>query len=201
MSCSAKKAIIAFLCGCFSMILLSGMVVLLVVLFDSPSSPTFSINLFDNQALNMTRPDDSPANFTIHFDLKLKNENVAVGLHYPGPITITFSYFPNVSMMVPLAKYRLDSFYQGNGKTKHVRDFVETNIFPTVLEGTDMVAFRVDTVATYRYKKVGRRRHRVEWGCVVGVNYPTNRKMQMGFVEMVQPGLDSVLQPEDDDDY
>ncbi|GJV15516.1 hypothetical protein Tco_1360839 [Tanacetum coccineum] len=100
--------------------------------------------------MNMTRPDDPPANFTIHFDLKLKNENVAVGLHYPGPITITFSYFPNVSMMVPLAEYKLDSFYQGNGKTKHVRDFVETNIFPTVLEGTDMIAFRVDVVATYR---------------------------------------------------
>ena len=36
-------------------------------------------------------------------------------------------------MMVPLVEYKLDSFYQGNGKTKHVRDFVETNIFPTVI--------------------------------------------------------------------
>nr|GEW55481.1 protein NDR1-like [Tanacetum cinerariifolium] len=93
-------------------------------------------------------------------------------------------------MMVPLAEYKLDSFYQDNGKTKHVRDFVEANIFPTVLEGTDMIAFRVDTVATYRYKKVARTRHRVEWGCVVGVNYPTNKKMQTGFVKMVRPGLD-----------
>nr|GEV72462.1 protein NDR1-like [Tanacetum cinerariifolium] len=121
----------------------------------------------------MTRPDDSPTNFTIPFHLKLKNKNKAVDLHYPGPITVTFSYFPNVSMMVPLADYKLDSFYQGNGKTKHVRDFVETNIFPTVLEATDMIAFRVDTVATYTYKKVGRRRHRVEWGCVVAVNGTT----------------------------
>ena len=104
-------------------------------------------------------------------------------------------------MLVPLAEYKLDSFYQGNGKTKHVRDFVETNIFPTVLEGTDMIAFRVDTVATYRYKKVVRRRHRVEWGCVVLVNYPTNKKMQTGFVEMVQPGLDSMLAPPVYDDY
>ncbi|GKD91273.1 hypothetical protein Tco_1366780 [Tanacetum coccineum] len=193
MSCGS---VITFFCASC---ILFGFMIVMIVLFDSPYSPTFSINLFDNQALNVTRPDDSPANFTIPFHLKLKNENVAVGLHYPGPITITFSYFPNVSIMVPLAEYRLDSFYQGNGKTKHVRDFVETNIFPTVLEGTDMVAFRVDTVATYRYKKVGRRRHRVEWGCVVGVNYPSNKKMQTGFVEMVQPGLDSVLEPADDD--
>ncbi|GJV37635.1 hypothetical protein Tco_1410112 [Tanacetum coccineum] len=195
MSCGS---VITFFCASC---ILFGFMIVMIVLFDSPSSPTFSINLFDNQAMNMTRPNDSPANFTIHFDLKLKNENVAVGLHYPGPITISFSYFPNVSMMVPLAEYKLDSFYQGNGKTKHVRDFVETNIYPTVLEGTDMIAFRVDTVATYRYKKVGRRRHRVEWGCVVGINYPTNKRMQTGFVEMVQPGLDSKLQPEDDDDY
>ena len=58
-------------------------------------------------------------------------------------------------MLVPLAEYKLDSFYQGNGKTKHVRDFVETNIFTKVLEGTNMVAFRVEPVLIIGIKRFG----------------------------------------------
>ncbi|KAI3813037.1 hypothetical protein L1987_17751 [Smallanthus sonchifolius] len=190
-------------CLCFASFFL-GLVVLMPVmlsLYGSPSSPSFSIDLFDNQAFNMARAEGSPKNLTIHFHLKLKNENSAIGLHYPDPFKITFSYFPNVSMLVNLAEYKVDSFYQGNGKTKHVSDLVETNGMPTVLEGTDMVAFRVDLVGTYRYKKVGTKRHKVEVGCVVGVNYTTSQKMQTGFIRLAQPGLDSQLKPPSNDDY
>lgn len=57
----------------------------LISLYANPSTPTFSINLFDNQDLNMTRvADDSPANLTINFDLKLKNENSAIGPLLPS---------------------------------------------------------------------------------------------------------------------
>ncbi|XP_023729911.2 uncharacterized protein LOC111877626 [Lactuca sativa] len=166
----------------------------LVALFASPSSPSFSVNLFHNQTLNLTRANgNSPTNFAIHFDLKLKNENKAIGLHYPDQINITFSYFPNVSTLAILADYKLDSFYQGNGKTKRVRDMVETNGFPTVLEGTNMIVFRVDLVGSFRYKKVGTKRHKVELGCLVGVDSTTSNKMQKGFIGMVKPGLDSKL--------
>ncbi|MFS8032422.1 hypothetical protein Hanom_Chr17g01557601 [Helianthus anomalus] len=197
MGCRDSDTVIASLCCiCFWL----GLVVLMpvmVALYSSPSSPYFSVDLFDNQAFNMT----SPKNLTIHFHLRLKNRNSAIGLHYPDPIKITFSYFPNVSMMVTLAEYTVDSFYQGNGKTKNVRDFVETNGVPTVLEGTDMVAFRVDLVATYKHKKVGSKRHKVEVGCVVGVNYTTSQKLQTGFIGMAEPGLDSKLKPPPRDDY
>ncbi|KAL8200834.1 hypothetical protein R6Q57_012173 [Mikania cordata] len=166
-------------------------------LYASPASPSFSVNLFDNQAINITRngDDHSPTNITIRFYLKVKNENPAIGLHYPDPLKITFSYFPNVSMMVTLAEYTVDSFYQGNGKTKHAIDVVEPNGAPTVLDGTDLVAFRVDVVGSFRYKKVGTKRHKVELGCVVGVNYTTSQKLLPGFIEMAQPGLDSQLKP------
>ncbi|KAJ9549915.1 hypothetical protein OSB04_022458 [Centaurea solstitialis] len=159
----------------------------LLVLFASPSGPSFSINLFHDQTLNITKADDSPSNMSIHFDLKLKNQNEAIGLHYPDQINITFSYFPNVSMMVHLAEYKLDSFYQGNGKTRHVRDVVETNGFPRVLEGTDLIAFRVDLVGSYRFKKVGTKRHKVDVGCLVGVNAIDSTKMQSGFIRLVKP--------------
>ena len=33
------------------------------------------------------------------------------------------------------------SFYQGNGKTKYVRDFVETNIFPMVIATEELNNF------------------------------------------------------------
>lgn len=72
---------------------------------------------------------------------------------------------------------------------------VETNGYPTVLEGTDIIAFRVDMVATYRYKKAGTKRHSVVWGCLVGMNYTTNKKLLPGFIKMVKPGLDSKLEP------
>ncbi|KAI3727492.1 hypothetical protein L6452_16108 [Arctium lappa] len=158
-------------------------------LFSSPLSPSFSINIFDDQAFNMT----TRTNLTIHFGLKLKNKNSAIGLHYPDQLNITFSYFPNVSMIVSLAYYNLDGFYQGNGKGRLVRDVVETSSFPGVLEGTDFIAFRVDLVATYKYKLAGSKRHKVELGCVVGVNVTNGTKIQMGFNRLVEPGLDSKL--------
>ncbi|KAL4591350.1 hypothetical protein LXL04_004309 [Taraxacum kok-saghyz] len=179
-----------FIACLFLTSLLLGVVVLfpvMIALFASPSSPSFAVNLFHNQTLNMT------TNLTIHFDLKLKNENKAIGLHYPDQINITFSYFPNVSSLVILADYKLDSFYQGNGKTKHVRDVVEAVGFPRVLEGTDMMVFRVDLMGSFRYKKVGTKRHKVELGCLVAVDSITNNKMQRGFIRMVKPGLDSKL--------
>ncbi|KAD3641205.1 hypothetical protein R6Q59_003829 [Mikania micrantha] len=189
-------------CGSFFL----GVTVLMPVmlaLYASPSSPSFSVNLFDNQAINITRngDDHSPTNLTIHFHLKVKNENSAIGLHYPDPLKITFSYFPNVSMIVTLAEYTVDSFYQGNGKTKHVIDVVETNGAPTVLDGTDLVAFRVDVVGSFRYKKVGTKRHKVELGCIVGVNYTTSQKLLSGFTGMKKPGLDSQLKPPPNNDY
>ncbi|XP_024995388.1 uncharacterized protein LOC112528598 [Cynara cardunculus var. scolymus] len=149
----------------------------------------------------MTKADDSPANMVIHFDLKLKNENSAIGLHYPDQLNITFSYFPNVSMIVNLADYKLNSFYQGNGKTRHVRDVVETNSFPRVLEGTDFIVFRVDLVASNRYKKAGTKRHKVELGCLVGVNVTDTTKMQRGFIRLVEPGLDSKLKKKPPPEY
>lgn len=70
---------------------------------------------------------------------------------------------------------------------------METNGFPTVLEGTNMIVFRVDLVGSFRYKKVGTKRHKVELGCLVGVDSTTSNKMQKGFVGMVEPSLDSKL--------
>ncbi|KAL4556173.1 hypothetical protein LXL04_038816 [Taraxacum kok-saghyz] len=122
-------------------------------------------------------------------------------LHYPDQINITFSYFPNVSSLVILADYKLESFYQGNGKTKHVRDMVEAIGLPRVLEGTDMMVFRVDLVGSFRYKKVGTKRHKVELGCLVAVDSITGNKMQRGFIRMVEPGLDSKLKKKPPPDY
>ncbi|KAK1438723.1 hypothetical protein QVD17_04533 [Tagetes erecta] len=197
-TCSDFGTIIACLCFVSFFLGLNVLMPVMLSLYSSPSWPSFSIDLFDNQAINMTRFNE---NLTIHFHLKLKNENSAIGLHYPDPINITFSYFPNVSMMVNLADYTIHSFYQGNGKTKHVRDLVETIRVPTVLEGTDMVAFRVDLVATFKYKKPSSKRHKVVVGCDVAVNYTTSQKMQTGFIGMTYPGYDSQLQPPVDDDY
>lgn len=151
----------------------------------SPSRPLFSIDLFHNQVIKMTSADldsVSPNNLTIHFHIKLKNENSVFVLHNPNPLEITFSYSPNASMEVVLAEYKVHSFYQDN--------LVERKGMPTVLEGTDMVDFRVDLVGMFRNKKAGAKRLKVKLRCVVTVNCTTSRKMLTGIIGKAKPGLD-----------
>ncbi|KAK1438722.1 hypothetical protein QVD17_04532 [Tagetes erecta] len=116
---------------------------------------------------------DSPDNFTIHLHLKLKHENSVLGIHYPNPLKITFSYSRNVSMQAVLAEYKVHSLYQ-----------------PTTLEGMDMVVFRVDLVGMFRSKKAEAKRLKVKLECVVTVNYTTSRKV---LTRRAKPGLDSQI--------
>ncbi|PWA56024.1 hypothetical protein CTI12_AA419630 [Artemisia annua] len=91
--------------------------------------------------------------------------------------------------MVTLAEYKLDSFYQGIMKTRHVKDVVETSSFPTMFEETDVVLFRVDLVGTYFARKGRRKTFKLVRGCLIGVDYRSgaSKKILKGFVELVEP--------------
>ncbi|CAI9290729.1 unnamed protein product [Lactuca saligna] len=101
-------------------------VIVLLSLYTFPNPPElyiaeFSVPAFKNSSNNTAE--------NISFDLTLCNVNLAIGLYYDYPLSIAFFYYPYED---PFQEYvwagTLPGFYQGNGKTKHIRS----------LEGKDL---------------------------------------------------------------
>ncbi|KAI3689669.1 hypothetical protein L2E82_47634 [Cichorium intybus] len=91
----------------------------LTCLYAYPNTPMLSIEDFSVPAFNKTSDHTEQ---DIYFDLKLRNMNMAIGLYYDDPFSLAFSYYP---LEEPNQKYvwvcTVPAFYQGNGKTKHIR--------------------------------------------------------------------------------
>ncbi|XP_076907185.1 protein NDR1-like [Bidens hawaiensis] len=96
-------------------------VIVICVYYTTPSDPSFTINNFYVSALNLsdTSSTNTTFNQTIFFDMKLHNKNKAMGAYY-DPITITFSYVPNVKLTFVVAEHTVPKFFQHNQKSKHV---------------------------------------------------------------------------------
>ncbi|CAI9270028.1 unnamed protein product [Lactuca saligna] len=104
----------------------------LICLYSFPHPPKLSIEELSVPAIN-TSSNQTTRN--IYFDLKLRNMNIAMGLYYDDPLTIAFFAYPYDD---PYQKYvwsgTFAAFYQGNGKTKHIRSLKENNLqFPSTV--------------------------------------------------------------------
>ncbi|KAI3691655.1 hypothetical protein L6452_31455 [Arctium lappa] len=119
MPSSADEAKMTLLC---TLIILIIVMIVLGSLYTEPNLPNLSIEQFSVPAFNKTSDQISG---DIYIDLKLRNMNKAVGLYYDDPFTLAFFYYP---IEEPYQKYvweyTVPAFYQGNGKTKHIRTFV-----------------------------------------------------------------------------
>ncbi|KAL7597049.1 hypothetical protein Lser_V15G29938 [Lactuca serriola] len=93
--------------------------IVLLCFYSNPNSPKLSIEEFSVPAFNNS---SNHTTGNIYFDLKLRNMNKAIGLYYDDPLSIAFFYYPYDE---PYQKYAwvgtLAAFYQGNGKTNHIR--------------------------------------------------------------------------------
>ncbi|CAH1453271.1 unnamed protein product [Lactuca virosa] len=109
----------------FNMMVVVALIVLLSF-YSFPNPPKLSIEEFTIQA--STNSSDPTAG-NIYFDLKLRNMNKAIGLYYDDPLSIAFFYYPYDD---PYQKYAwagtLAGFYQGNGKTKHIKSFMGNDL-------------------------------------------------------------------------
>lgn len=103
--------------------------IVLLCLYTYPKIPNLSIEEFSVPALNKTHGHTVG---DIYFDLKLRNMNKAIGLYYDDPFSIAFSYYP---LKEPFQKYTwvctLPAFYQGNGKTKHIKSVAKDHLRQT----------------------------------------------------------------------
>ncbi|GKB65550.1 hypothetical protein Tco_0921736 [Tanacetum coccineum] len=100
-------------------------IIVLSCLYTCPNHPKLTIEDFSVPSLNIT-PNHIPED--IYFDLKLRNMNKAVGLYYDDPFSLAITYS---SLDQPYQKYVWEStvpaFYQGNGKTKHIKSLMSNN--------------------------------------------------------------------------
>ncbi|CAH1453280.1 unnamed protein product [Lactuca virosa] len=106
--------------------------IILLCLYSFPNPPKLSIEEFSVPAFNNSS--NQPTG-NIYFDLKLRNMNKAIGLYYDDPLSIAFFYYPYDD---PYQKYAwagtMPAFYQGNGKTKHIRSLEENDLqFPSTV--------------------------------------------------------------------
>ncbi|PWA34048.1 non-race specific disease resistance protein 1-like protein b [Artemisia annua] len=102
-------------------------VIVICVFYTTPSDPIFTLKDIYVSALNLSdiSSTTTAANQTIFFDMKLHNKNKAMGAYY-DPVQITFSYIPNIKLTFPVAEFTVPKFYQGNRRSKHVREAVTT---------------------------------------------------------------------------
>ncbi|KAK4439841.1 protein NDR1 [Sesamum alatum] len=136
---------------CSSFIFTSGLTALFMWLSLRTSKPTCSIQDFYVPALN--RSDNSTANHTIRFDLKLDNGMKDKGVHYAN-ISLTFFYN---STGLPIANFTVPEFYQGHNKNTRRRALVDASGLPWA-EARDAVAngstvsFRVRLATRVKFK-------------------------------------------------
>ncbi|XP_023732650.1 uncharacterized protein LOC111880448 [Lactuca sativa] len=114
-----------FTIGTFNM-LVAVVIIVLLCFYSYPNPPKLSIEEFSVPAFNYSSNHTAE---NIYFDLKLRNMNKAIGLYYEDPLSIAFFYYPYDD---PYQKYvwagTLAAFYQGNGKTKHIKSFMGNDL-------------------------------------------------------------------------
>ncbi|MFS8032421.1 hypothetical protein Hanom_Chr17g01557591 [Helianthus anomalus] len=108
-------------CIVISILTIITAVIVVCVYFTNPSDPAFTINEFYVSALNLSdiSSTTTTTNQTMFFDMKLHNQNKAMGAYY-DPVKIIFSYIPNIKLTFVVAEYTVPKFYQRNQKSKHV---------------------------------------------------------------------------------
>ncbi|KAL5978233.1 hypothetical protein ACLOJK_029350 [Asimina triloba] len=176
---------------CSGFIFTLGLTALFMWLSLRPSAPTLSFEAFYIPALNHTALSNlsariPPANVTIAFDFKLRNNNKDKGVFYDD-LRLAFYHAPNRSS--PIANLTVPAFYQGFKKTAHRKQGVEVvkdrafweNVTRAVSEENRTV-FRVDLETRVRYKIVGVKtvRHRLRLHADVEVNEQGKKSKRKG---------------------
>ncbi|KAK6154402.1 hypothetical protein DH2020_008650 [Rehmannia glutinosa] len=135
---------------CCSFIFTSGLTALFMWLSLRTYKPTCSIQHFYVPALN--KSDNSSANHTIFFDLKLDNNMKDKGVHYDN-INLTFFYTQNDSRLL-IANYTVPAFYQGHGKKARRKNLVEASGAPwaAAVSNGSTVGFRVGLATRVKFK-------------------------------------------------
>ncbi|GFP89988.1 protein ndr1 [Phtheirospermum japonicum] len=140
---------------CCSFIFTSGLTALFMWLSLRTSKPTCSIQRFYVPALNQSQ--NSTANHTISFDLKLDNGMKDKGVSY-DTINMNFSYVQQNSSRILLANYTEPGFYQGHGKKATRKNLVADGGGVPWEAAIDAASngstayFRVDLATRVRYK-------------------------------------------------
>ncbi|KAD3641207.1 hypothetical protein R6Q59_003831 [Mikania micrantha] len=149
--------------------------IVMLVLYVNPKNPEFSVEQFYVSAFNQTYSNSTSS--TISFDIKLRNQNAAIGLYYDGPVNITFSFIPRETNNKVIWKYSVPKFYQGNAQSRRLRDVImplgppdvpvfnqtvvaeHSSVLPAgvMMTGLEpLVYFRVDFVTKVRFKLIGK---------------------------------------------
>lgn len=149
----------------------------MLVLYVNPKNPEFSVEEFYVSAFNKTL--SNATGNTISFNIKLRNQNSAIGLYYDDPVNVTFSYIPRESNNEIIWKYSVPKFYQGNAQSRRLIDEIkplgalETPVFnQTVLALAEhstilpygaittglepLLYFKVDIVTKVRFRLIGK---------------------------------------------
>ncbi|KAK1438720.1 hypothetical protein QVD17_04530 [Tagetes erecta] len=161
--------------------------VVMLVLYVNPKNPEFSVEQFYVSAFNKTASNATSS--TISFDIKLRNQNAAIGLYYDDYVNVTFSFIPRETNDKIIWKYSVPKFYQGNAQSRRLIDVIkpigapDTPVFnQTVVAAHSSVLplgamdtglesllyFRVDFVTKVRFKLIGKH-HAKEFGLSANV--------------------------------
>ncbi|KAF5755312.1 hypothetical protein HanXRQr2_Chr17g0801391 [Helianthus annuus] len=154
--------------------------VVLLVLYVNPKYPEFSVEEFYVPAFNKTSSNTTSS--TISFNVKLRNQNAAIGLYYDGPVNVTFSFIPRETKNKVVWEYSVPKFYQGNAQSRRLIDVIkplgasDTPVFnqTAVAEHSSvlpfgaintglepLVYFRVDFVSKVRFRLIGKHHAKV----------------------------------------
>ncbi|KAI3727494.1 hypothetical protein L6452_16110 [Arctium lappa] len=149
--------------------------VVMLVLYVNPKNPEFSVEKFYVSAFNKTS--SNATTNTISFDIKLRNQNKAIGLYYDDPVNLTFSFIPRETNNQIIWKYSVPKFYQGNAQSRRLRDVIQpleapeisvfnetvvvehASVLPSgaITTGLEpLLYFKVDFVTKVRFKLIGK---------------------------------------------
>ena len=156
-------------------------VIVICVFYTTPSDPIFTFKDIYVSALNLSdiSSTTTTTNQTIFFDMKLHNKNKAMGAYY-NLVHITFSYIPNIKLTFPVAEFTVPKFYQGNRRSKHVRETMTTRGIAPFNRTVKSSVFKVEVLT-----KVGHPAYRKKgtvkvvanvWVGQTGEQYPKKRK-------------------------
>ncbi|XP_024989217.1 protein NDR1-like [Cynara cardunculus var. scolymus] len=165
-------ACVAVSCCCMSSIGLP-LMFFLIPLYTNPHNPAFSVQKFYVPAFNKTANNSTSS--TIAFNIKLQNQNTAIGLYYDHSVNLTIAYTSKQTNDEFIWQYSVPKFYQGNAQSRRLVDEIQmvgenvavwnqtvvaenawtprSRAMMTRLEPLQL--FRVDIATKVRFKLVG----------------------------------------------
>ncbi|KAI3747280.1 hypothetical protein L6452_09734 [Arctium lappa] len=179
-------------CGIFSIGL--PLMFILIPLYTNPHNPAFSIEEFYVPAFNKTA-NNSTTN-AIAFNIKLQNQNTAIGLYYDHSVNLTIAYTSKQTNEKFIWQYSVPKFYQGNAQSRRLVDEIQmvgenvagwnqtvvaenawtprSRSMMTQLEPLQL--FKVDIVTKVRFKLIGNHGKALVVSALVPVN-PNSGKL------------------------